>query len=576
MIARFFTGLVTSLLCATPLFAASIQGTVVNNTTNQPIAGARVVLVSATQSGGTAMRDTVISTSTGAFVFSALAAGNYTLNATAQGFLARQPQSLFVQTATDSLTRTLRLTPEGGVTPQRFGTIASTVTDTLSGKAIADAKVVLSRQGQRLDSALTNGQGIASFDSLPVTQNYRLSFSAEGYVSKSMMGISVVADSTTAVSAALALKPLPQGVVEGTVIDGVSKDSLAGVQVYLRLDTLSSGTGWKILDSVLTDAQGSYRFGGLEVSTLQRPYSVRVVKEGYRSASSSSIALVDPTDTVNVPFALIPILPTTLSVFVADETTESLLSGVSISIVNAEATAYTATTAANGWAHFSAIDAGTYSITATLSGYMIGSGSHRVSAETQDSISLSLEPIAEDSKTLSGTIRDNKGAPVANAVVTVNLERTNRPALVLTTTTGSDGRYTLSGIDAIYTRASISVQKEGLNTLATSVTLVAGVTALDLVLETTVSTQAIQSATQGALQVQLLSSNGLVTLQVVNAPAGAILKAYTVNGRQAISQRLQAGRSTLALPSAAAASGSPLVVMIQHEGQTFWKHLLVR
>jgi hypothetical protein len=54
-----------------------------------------------------------------------------------------------------------------------------------------------------------------------------------------------------------------------------------------------------------------------------------------------------------------------------------------------------------------------------------------------------------------------------------------------------------------------------------------------------------------------------------------MLKAFTVNGRQALSQRLQAGCTTLTLAANAAASGSPLVVVIEHAGQTFYKQLLV-
>ncbi len=134
------------------------------------------------------------------------------------------------------------------------GTLAGTVTDAMTGEALAGVEVRMQRNGHTL---LTSTGPAGTFD-FPLGQGtYTITVQAYGYLSQTVSGVAVAQDLTTELD--LALVPLPAYTLEGTVRElGLGSLPIAanlGLRDTPLLVTSDPATG----DYSATVAAGSYR-----------------------------------------------------------------------------------------------------------------------------------------------------------------------------------------------------------------------------------------------------------------------------------------------------------------------------
>lgn len=239
----FSRGVMLSALLAAAVNAATITGTVTNQSNGNLIAGATLVLLS-----GVTPVDTVTTNVSGVYTFSNVVQGSYSIAVAATGYVpAVEPVT--ITGANQTLTRNIALVPAGQA---RYGAIGGTVTDNVTHAALSNVSVIL-RLGNRgggggvtwlnIDTAYTLTNGWFNFDSLLVNTNqnpYSLAFSKLNYLPDTSVEIFVDSAQTDTVNAAL--QPVTAILISG-----------AGSLMNPAISIAVSGQG----DMVIRNAAGS-------------------------------------------------------------------------------------------------------------------------------------------------------------------------------------------------------------------------------------------------------------------------------------------------------------------------------
>jgi len=185
---------------------------------------------------------------------------------------------------------------------QTDGTIAGQVTDDTTSNPIDNATICVleSLYAPIFREGNTNASGNYTID-VPEGTGYVVSAVSYGYVTELVTGQSVTANATTTINFSL----VPGGVIEGTVTDNYSGNSIQGADVW----AYQPGTPEVMYYTLATDANGSY--------SLAAPpgtgYTVKVVKSGYVDAIQTGInAVLNSPATLNL--ALEPLNPPPASV----------------------------------------------------------------------------------------------------------------------------------------------------------------------------------------------------------------------------------------------------------------------
>jgi hypothetical protein len=235
---------------------ATISGTVLDASTNQPAPGATV-----TYSGGSANTD-----GSGLYTLR-VTEGSYTLTASAPGY-ASQSASVTVGPAA-TLSQNFTLVPQPG-------SITGTVTDAVTGTPLSGATVTYSG-----GSATTSSAGQYAFSSVP-EGSYTVSASAVNYAGQSQ---SASVKPGAAANANLALQPNP-GAISGTVTSASTGLAIANATVSF------------VGGSAKTNASGQYTLGNVTEGT----YSVTATSAGY--VSQSQTVSLGPAGAVTQNFKL--------------------------------------------------------------------------------------------------------------------------------------------------------------------------------------------------------------------------------------------------------------------------------
>ncbi len=250
--------------------------------------------------------------------------------------------------------------------------------------------------------------------------------------------------------------------VSGKVVDN-NNDPIAGVTI-----TLSGAAS----DIATTIADGSYSFTGLFAGTYtvtetqptkyddgaETVGTVGGTPTGTASANDviSGIALSAGDDSINNDFAEV-IRPGSISGKVVDNNNDPI-AGVTITLSGTAAG--TATTIANGTYSFTSLQPGTYTVTetqptafadggesaGTIDGTAMGDDSVNdvISAITigsgDDSINNDFDEVVVVPGTISGTVVDQNGAPIAGVAIALSGDATD------SATTGTDGTYAFTGL----------------------------------------------------------------------------------------------------------------------------------
>lgn len=181
---------------------------------------------------------------------------------------------------------------------------------------------------------------------------------------------------------------------------------IGSIRVYVRdseTNVLISGATVSGAGSTkTTNSSGYTTFSSLSLGT----YSFTASKTGYESGSDSTTLNSSGTRTLTIYLTPEEVLPTTgdITVYVRDANTNALISGASVS-----GSGYSGTTNSSGKVTFSSIPFGSYTFTASKTGYSSGSGSASVSvSDTTDSITIYLDKNDADvgitAKNVNGTV----------------------------------------------------------------------------------------------------------------------------------------------------------------------------
>ena len=368
----------------------------VKDESNAPLSGATVSLTVNGQD------QTATTAANGEVTFTSIPKGTYTFTASKNGYGSNTANDLAIASGATA-TSTIALT-------RQTGGAKITVTDGAS--ALSGATVSVTVNGQ-VQTATTAANGEAAFANIP-TGTYTFSASKAGYASGTTNDVAITVGAIANSTIALARQT---GGVKITVTDGAS--ALSGATVSVTVNGQAQ--------TATTAANGEATFANLPTGT----YTFTATKAGYGSGTASDAVIADGT-TATVTIALAR-QTGGAKIMVADGA--SPLGGATVSVtVNGQAK--TATSAANGEATFANLPTGTYTFTATKTGYGSGTASDVVIA---DGITTTAT-IALARQTGGAKIMVTDGAtPLKDATVSITV---NGQAQTATTAANGEASFT--------------------------------------------------------------------------------------------------------------------------------------
>jgi protocatechuate 3,4-dioxygenase beta subunit len=409
----------------------TISGTVTDSVGGTPLVGAKVLL--RTIGGGATTVDSTVAAANGTYSLTHVQAGTYNLIASAAGHTSKTVRTVV---AAANITSNFQLVglPAGIV-------ISGTVTDSVSGNALAGAKVYLRTGGvgggTLLDSAVTSGTGTYSIDSV-LPGNYRLVASAAGHTTRTTMGVVVAA---APVTQNFQLVGLPAGIIiSGTVTDSVNGTPLAGAKVYLR----TGGGGGTLLDSATAAANGTYSIDSVDPGT----YRLVASAGGHTTKTVTGVVVAAAPVTQNFQLVGLP-AGIIISGTVTDSVSGSPLAGAKVYLRTGGfpvTVVDSATSAANGTYAIDSVDAGTYSLNATAGGHI---------AKTVNAVVVAAAPVTQNFQLvglpagirISGTVTDSvRGTPLAGAKVYLRTGGGGGGTLLDSATAAANGTYSIDSV----------------------------------------------------------------------------------------------------------------------------------
>lgn len=542
------------LLPAVALHAAKVTGVITNRTLALPIEGVRVII--AGLGGGAGSADTTTTDASGAYSFDGVATGFHSLAASRTGYQANTANVSVVQ-ANGIYAANIILTPTtGGGTGS--GHIIGNVKDDATKEVLKGATVILSRPNGRggstiVDTTLTDGGGSYEFEGLTAANNYMVEAMATGYNSGSTDSVKVANLQTVTVFLTLVKTPKPVAFIVGHVTDAASKEAIPGATIILRKRT-TNGNAWQNLDTIQSGGDGSFKFSDLAPSTQAIPYSLLVSKTDYTDAASGNIVVANTrTDTVDV--ALTKVAKGSMSIFVGlDSTGNREIVGATVAATSTAASGeiYTGITDAKGWVTFASVIAGSYSVAANQDGFVSKATARTVTANEKDTGFIYLaRATAQNSKSLSGLVRDAGGKAVVGSKVLLELNGAN--GITVATTTSATGDYSFNGIPANAAGGTVTVQKDGFSEFSAPVTLTGAATFLNVTLKVPTSI-ALLGGNPGRFGI--IRNGSALALEFPASKAAGSLSLYDARGALLTAARIPAGavRADLAAPSRSGAA----------------------
>ena len=288
--------------------AAAIVGTVVDETTKQPVAGARI----AAGTGGNSWFDADVfrrrarSDAKGRFRVGGLAAGRYSVEAARSGYLAGEiPGAVAAVPAGKPLAIALR----------REATVSGTVVDEL-GKPVAGARVAIPRDfgGGRRMRMMSRGSfapvetdsgpdGTFSLRRLAPTTTLTVQASKAGFAPARRTGIRLkTGEAVRGVSLVLRRGIAAEGIVvdvEGRPVAGAEVRAARVEKGRRGFSMMMAGAGREKPDAV-SDAKGVFRVGGLEAGR----YRVTAEKENLVQKTPATLDVAEGAENRVAPIVL--------------------------------------------------------------------------------------------------------------------------------------------------------------------------------------------------------------------------------------------------------------------------------
>jgi len=284
--------------------------------------------------------------------------GTYTASASADGYSSATGSATITSTD-NSKTITLKLYKQAG-------DITVTVKDSETRQPIFGASVTGAGCG-----GTTNQNGVVSFEGIEFG-THTFTASADGYYSNT--GKATISRTSYSTSITIYLDPIPKtGDITVTVLDNSTYNPIYGATV--------SGGG----SSKTTNSSGKAYF----YDVLYGGYTFTASASGYYSGSGyASISDSYPTDSVTIYLDPIP-TSGDITVRVVDSETDKAIYGANVSGANRNGT-----TNSSGYVYFYDVSFGSYTFTASASGYYSNSKTASISQnDPTDSITIYLDPI---------------------------------------------------------------------------------------------------------------------------------------------------------------------------------------
>jgi hypothetical protein len=439
----------------------SISGRITNRRTNEPIVGATARLMGPGNPVAMAQSD-----SQGQFTFSNVQVGNYTLSAIANGFDGiTYPHDLFIDRNTNFDGLNMALDPA----IDYHSAITGYVYDSVSGLPIAGASIFNGLYTIRFDSlhpnlVFTDSNGFFIFSNV-MPMAYQLTCSAFGYkVSNSY--VVVVASETTSVN--FYLQPLSMGILSGKValIDGTP---IPGARV--EFTPIQWGSGG-LAGSATTDSSGAYSAslltGDYYVSCVVELGGVHLVAwyDGGQQNGMVPVTVLANQTTSGIDFAFQ--MPRQIHIAISGIVTVrsgnplegALVSAGFDSMMRCFAPGQLGTTQTGADGHYalaltiSAREQLRFALSARHKGFQVQYYNDKsvpwladffvVNSDTViPDINFSLDSIALQDNSISGTVTSSVGQPILNGFVFAQGKITNDAHMALT---DSSGHYTLGNL----------------------------------------------------------------------------------------------------------------------------------
>ena len=238
----------------------------------------------------------------------------------------------------------------------------------------------------------------------------------------------------------------PPGAITGSVTDSSTGAAIAGASInYSGGDTT-------------TDSSGHYTLSSVAAGT----YTVTAAASGHINSSSTVSVTSGNTATLNFQLAPSTNTPGAISGRVTNITTGGAVSGATVSFSGGSAT-----TDSNGNYSFSSVAAGTYTVTASHSGFFNVTHSATINSGQTTTLNFAM---ATGGK-IGGTVTNSSGGLIAGAAVTIS---GGSISTTVNTTTNSSGVYNSNWVPVgSYT---VRVSASGFTTQTKSTTANTGAT----------------------------------------------------------------------------------------------------
>ncbi|HEX7284534.1 MAG TPA: carboxypeptidase regulatory-like domain-containing protein [Candidatus Angelobacter sp.] len=427
-----------------PLFLRMATGGKLGGHVNNS-AGAGVTGANVNAHGGLAPTNVNVTTGAGgAYDFGWIAVGNYHLVATsaADGETADDPQATLTVGA--STTKDLVLTPKAD-----FSLTVTPTTRTITGGQLAtftiqlnpiggfNTPVMLSASGLPAGGTASFNPAVISSGSATLSVTTSVTTPTGNYVI-TIMGEAPGLQHTTQATLAVSAAP---GTAAGKVTNAATGAPISGAKV-------TYGT-----NSATTDASGNYSLGNLPAGTLQLTASAT----GYLNTVQT--VTITPGGTTTANFVLITVTGT-ITGRVTNASTGAGLAGATVSYSGGSTKADT-----NGYYTLSAVNPGTYTVTATLTGWVTESTS--VTVVSGGTVTGNIK-LATGGKA-AGKVTNKSGGAISGATVKVT---GGIVPTTVTITTNSTGNYDSGWVPI--GNYSITVSKSGFTTQTKNTTVTTG------------------------------------------------------------------------------------------------------
>jgi len=397
---------------------ATLSG-VVSDTTGTAIRGAVVTLSGGVSSG---MRDTT--DSRGRYSITRVIPDTYTVSVTAAGFVSSTPTTVILE-QDESEVLNVTLTSVGASTAGITGLVVDG-----DGQPIVGARVAITGGPVTGRSDTTDATGLYEILSLPAG-TYTLRASATGFAPQTRT-TSIVVDTTTQLDFTLTDQA---NQLLGSITGRVTQSDGTAISDVIVKVTAGPSTG----QSVRSDDQGDYGVPDLPEGT----YTLTFTHSGYSTSTVTGIEVIaGRTTTLDVMLGL----STTGGVLIGAVTDMDgvAVASATVKVLQNSTVIATATTGSSGTYRISGLEAGTYVVQVSKTGFITAQVSGvEITAGATTTVDAQLTASGNGLGTLSGLVVDAQGRPVQSAVVELS-----GPSGDLATTTNADGAFTFANLVA--------------------------------------------------------------------------------------------------------------------------------